>query len=175
LNSGYGYSYLTRQLVLNTNYAVSSLGEYQNSIIAPYLNKNFTTASSNYLGLMGGISNGSDPILLSGTNRSWQVKIKYTAVVTAISGTATGVSVGDTKTQTQEIGVKKVGGTTSILTGSPNNGISLEDPSMNNAQMTYSVGGSQQVIPTFTGPIFAGGGTLTIKINMVMELCELSW
>jgi hypothetical protein len=175
LNSGYGYSYLTRQLVLNTNYAVSSLGEYQNSIIAPYLNKNFTTASSNYLGLMGGIANGSDPIIPSGNNRSWQIRIKYTAVVTAISGTATGVSVGDTKTQTQEIGVKKVGGTTSILTGSPNNGISLEDPSMNNAQMTYSVGGSQQVIPTFTGPIFAGGGTLTIKINMVMELCELSW
>jgi hypothetical protein len=166
---------LNRQIVLNTNYGSASLGEYQNSIVAPFLSKDFTTASSNYLGLMGGIANGQDQITPNGTNRSWQVKIKYTAVVTAISGTATGVSVGDTKTQTQEIGVKKVGGTTSILTGSPNNGISLEDPSMNNAQMTYSVGGSQQVIPTFTGPIFAGGGTLTIKINMVMELCELSW
>jgi hypothetical protein len=103
------------------------------------------------------------------------VKIKYTAVVTAISGTATGVSVGDTKTQTQEIGVRKVGGITTILTGSPNSSIALEDSSMNTAQMLYSVGGSQQIIPTFTGPTFVGGGTLTIKINMVMELCELSW
>jgi hypothetical protein len=46
---------------------------------------------------------------------------------------------------------------------------------MNTAQMLYGVGGSQQIVPTFTGPTFAGGGTLTIKINMVMELCELSW
>jgi hypothetical protein len=124
---------------------------------------------------MGGIANGQDQIVPYGTNTSWQVKIKYTAVVTAISGTATGVSVGNTKTQTQEIGVRKVGGITTILTGSPNSSIALEDSSMNTAQMTYSVGGSQQIIPTFTGPTFAGAGTLTIKINMVMELCELSW
>jgi hypothetical protein len=175
LNSGYGLSYLNRQIVLNTNYGSASLGEYQNSIVAPYLNKNFTTASSNYLGLMGGIANGSDPIIPSGNNRSWQVRIKYTAVVTAITGTATGISVGNTKTQTQEIGVSKVGGVTTILSGSPNNAIPIEDPIMNSAQMAYSVGGSQQIIPTFTGPAFVGGGTLTIKINMVMELCELAW
>jgi hypothetical protein len=175
INSQYGYSYLNRQIVLNTNYGSASLGEYQNSIVAPFLSKDFTTASSNYLGLMGGIANGQDQIIPNGTNRSWQVRIRYTAVVTAITGTATGISVGNTKTQTQEIGVSKVGGVTTILSGSPNNAIPIEDPIMNSAQMAYSVGGSQQIIPTFTGPAFVGGGTLTIKINMVMELCELSW
>ena len=67
-----------------------------------------------------------------------------------------------------------MGGTTSILTGSPNNGIALEDASMNSGQMAYSVS-SNAILPTFTAPAFAGGGTLTIGISMTMYINEFAW
>jgi hypothetical protein len=116
-----------------------------------------------------------DGVIPNGNNRTWQVRISYSAVVTAISGTATGISVGDSKTQTQEVGVKKVGGVTSILTGSPNNNIPLEDPSMSTAQMNYSIGTVQDLLPTFTAPTFIGGGTLTISTTMTMIITEVAW
>jgi hypothetical protein len=40
----------------------------------------------------------------------------------------------------------------------------MEDPSMSSAQMTYSVGPSQNIKTTFTAPTFAGGGTVNIKV-----------
>ena len=85
------------------------------------------------------------------------------------------MSVGSTKTQTQEVGVRKVGGITTILSGSPNNGIALEDASMSTAQMNYSVGGGQDLLPTFTAPTFSGGGTLTISTTMTMIITEVAW
>ena len=96
------------------------------------------------------------------------------ARVTGITGTATGVTLGDTKTQTQEVGLKNIGGTTTILSGSPNNGIALEDPSMNSASISYSVGGSNELTMTFNAPIFAGGGTLVIKVVALVTLTEVS-
>jgi hypothetical protein len=177
LNGQGGLSTMTKQLVTNAGLGTAFNGTFQNSIVLPYASRTYTSGATGVLGLAGGtyLSASLEYILPTGNNRSWQVRISYTAVVTAISGTATGVSVGDTKTQTQEVGVRKVGGITSILTGSPNNGIALEDASMNTAQMNYSVGAGQDLLPTFLAPTFAGGGTLTISITMTMILTEVAW
>jgi hypothetical protein len=123
---------------------------------------------------MGGIANASDTITPTGNNRSWQVDVSYTAIVTSITGTATGVTVGDTKTQTQLLGLKKVGGTLTILSGSPINSTALEDSSMSTGAMTYSIV-SGALVPSFTAPTFAGGGSLNIKVNMTMSLTELAY
>ncbi len=170
----FGFSYLNNMVVTNSGYGAASLAEYQSSKITPYLNKSFTSASSNCAGLMGGIVNSGDPIIPTGTNRSWTVEVSYTAIVTSITGTATGVTVGDTKTQTQILGLKKVGGTLTILSGSPISTTAIEDTSMSTGTMTYSII-SGALVPSFTAPTFAGGGSLNIKVNMTMSLTELGY
>jgi hypothetical protein len=97
---------------------------------------------------------------------AWHVRVDYVASITSITGTATGVTVTDTKAQSQQIAIKRPssGGLLTILTGSPVSDIAMEDPSMNSAQMTYSAGPSQNIKTTFTAPTFAGGGTVNIKV-----------
>jgi hypothetical protein len=116
---------------------------------------------------------GTTNLIIPPTGKTWAVKIQYASRVVGVSGSATGVTNNDSKTQTQEIGVKNIGGVTTILSGSPNNGIALEDPSMNTASMSYSVGGSNEIVMTFTAPIFAGGGSLTIKAVATLSITEV--
>jgi hypothetical protein len=175
LNSAAGYSYMAHQLVLGTP-VFNVLGGSQSSIVIPYKDTSGVASGNTLiLGLFNGnTANSIDPILPR-VNSSWHVKVYYTASVTAISGTATGVSVGDTKAQTQELSVKRLAGTPTFV-GSTNSGIPMEDASMNTAQMNYAISGvTNGLQPTFTAPTFAGGGTLTLKIQMTMILTEVSW
>jgi hypothetical protein len=112
-------------------------------------------------------------LIIPPTGKTWAVRIQYVARVTAISGTATGLVLGDSRTQTQEVGIKNVGGTATILSGSPNSSIALEDASMSTAQMNYAVGASQDLQMTFKGPTFAGGGNLNIKVVATLQITEV--
>jgi hypothetical protein len=116
---------------------------------------------------------GTTNLIIPPTGKSWAVKIQYVARVTAISGTATGLVLGDSRTQTQEVGIKNVGGVATILSGSPNSSIALEDASMSTAQMNYAVGASQDLQMTFKGPTFAGGGNLNIKVVATLQITEV--
>jgi hypothetical protein len=95
------------------------------------------------------------------------------ARVVGVVGSTGAVVLGDSKTQTQEVGVRNVAGTLSILTGSPNSGIAIEDPSMNTAGMSYSVSGGNALAITFAAPIYAGGGALTIKVVATLTITEV--
>jgi hypothetical protein len=116
---------------------------------------------------------GTTNLIIPPTGKTWAVRIQYVARVTAISGTATGLVLGDSRTQTQEVGIKNVGGTATILSGSPNSSIALEDASMSTAQMNYAVGASQDLQMTFKGPTFAGGGNLNIKVVATLQITEV--
>jgi hypothetical protein len=41
--------------------------------------------------------------------------------------------------------------------------------------MTYTAGASQQLAMTFTGPTFAGGGSVTMRIVAKVSLVEVAY
>jgi hypothetical protein len=112
-------------------------------------------------------------IIPDGNNRLWNVQVNWNAVVTSISGTATGVTVGDVIAGNTELAFKRVGGTSSVV-GTIRN-VSTYDASMSAATMTYSAGASQELALTFTGPTFAGGGSVTVRSVARVQLTETAW
>ena len=106
-------------------------------------------------------------------NRMWHVTLKYVAVVTTITGTATGVTIGDIKTQTIEIGVKRIV-TVSSIVGAGNYSTPQQDASMTSASLIPSIVGSDLIL-TFTAPTFSGGGSVTCRVVAKVELTEVSY
>lgn len=146
-------------------------GNAQQSTLLARREATLTSGATTVLSLDGtGVTNLIIPL----DTRSWNVKINYVAIVRSITGIATGVNVGDTKSQNIEIGFKKVGGTSSVV-GSGSYSIAQEDASMNTATLVPTAGGSQQLALTFTAPTFAGGGSIICRVVAKIELVEVAW
>jgi hypothetical protein len=148
------------------------LGYSQASQVVAVRQATLTTGGTTILSLDG--TGTTNLIIPTGTNRMWNVTIKFVAVVTTITGTATGVTVGDTKSQNIEIGFKKVGGVSSLV-GGGSYSISQEDASMNSASLVATAGASQQLQLTFTAPTFVGGGSVTCRVVAKVELVEVAY
>jgi len=106
-------------------------------------------------------------------NRAYNIVASWTAVVIGISGTATGVNVGDYMTQCNLFGFKRVAGTgsiTSITTVATHGDASMTG----SASMGFSAV-SNNLQAAFTGPTFAGGGTLTIRAFVKLQITEIAW
>jgi hypothetical protein len=135
-------------------------------------------ASSSVVALTSGATTDltidGDLIIPLGTNRFWNVEIKYIAIISAITGTATGMSVGDIKSQNVEIALKKYLGT-STLVGGGIYSTAQENSSMSTASLSLSIGGSQNLRLTFTAPTFVGGGSVTCRVVAKVELTEVSY
>jgi hypothetical protein len=176
--SYHGYSYLLGQFVQGTQWAGGTYaGTFQNSVVLATGNPTLTSGATATLSLDGGGTTNLVTIPASvnnQSNRSWNVTIKYTAVVTNITGTATGISIGDTKTQNIDIGFKKVGASSSLV-GAGSYSIPQEDSSMSSASLVPSSAGGGTLALTFTAPTFAGGGSITLKIIAKLELTEAGY
>ena len=135
-------------------------------------------ASSSVVALTSGATTDltidGDLIIPLGTNRFWNVEVKYIAIISAITGTATGMSVGSVKTQDIQIGLKKYSGTSSLV-GSGIYSTAQEDSSMSTSSLALSIGGSQNLRLTFTAPTFVGGGSVTIRVVARIELTEVAF
>jgi hypothetical protein len=147
-------------------------GDAQQSLLTARRSAILTTGGTTTLSLDG--TGTTNLIIPNGTNRMWNVTIKFVAVVTTITGTATGVTVGDTKSQNIEIGFKKVGGVSSLV-GSGVYSIPQEDASMGSASLIPTAGASQQLALTFTAPTFTGGGSVTCRVVAKVELVEVAY
>jgi hypothetical protein len=131
-----------------------------------------TSAATTTLSLDGtGVTNLIST--LYDVNRMWNVTLKYVAVVTTITGTATGVTIGDIKTQTIEIGVKRVV-TVSSIVGAGNYSTPQQDASMTSASLIPSIVGNDLIL-TFTAPTFSGGGSVTCRVVAKVELTEVAY
>jgi hypothetical protein len=131
-----------------------------------------TTGLGTVLSLDGtGVTN---LIIPNGNNRVWNVVASWSAIVTNITGTATGVSVGDIATECNLFAFKKIAGISSIV-GTVTNVASHNDTSMATAAMGYTAGASQELVPTFSAPIFAGGGSVTIRVVLKLMLTEVAY
>jgi hypothetical protein len=107
-------------------------------------------------------------------NKLWKMRISWQAVVTAIAGTATGVTVGDVITAEDRLTVKRVGGTTTVV-GTTADATPHSDGLMSTCAMAYTIGGSNDVVMTFTAPTFAGGGSVTCRVNADVRILETGW
>jgi hypothetical protein len=152
--------------------AASIVGDAQQSLLTSRREASLTTAATTVLSLDG--TGATNLIIPNGNNRAWNVQVNWVAVVTAITGTATGVTVGDTITQVQTLGFKKVGGISSLI-GTANTLSTNSDVSMSSAVMTYGAGASQELSMTFRAPTFTGGGSITCRIVARVELTEVAW
>jgi hypothetical protein len=135
-----------------------------------------TTGGTTVLGLDGG-GGPNNTLIPDGNNRSWNVQVRWVAVVTAITGTATGVTVGDTKTSTDLLAVAKRGGVTTVSahTSAGTHVIETIAGSLTAANINYTAGGSGQMQITFTGPTFAGGGSVTMRVVAAISLTEVAY
>jgi hypothetical protein len=178
LGSTYGFacggqslSYLYSQFS-NSGSIFVAQGDAQQSLLTARREAALTTAATTVLSLDGtGVTN---LIIPYGNNRAWNVQVNWVAIVTTITGTATGISVGDTITQVQTLGFKRIGGTSSLI-GTANTLSTNANTSMSTASMAYSAGGSQEMAITFTGPTFVGGGSVTMRVVARIELTEVAF
>ena len=136
----------------------------QQSFITVKNSSGLTTGATMDLSIAG------TSVTLLGSSRAWMVTMDWIATVSSISGTATGVTVGDTAGGTIRAVVKKVGGITSVVGTIAND--KAADGSLSTSAMAFVVGGSNNLIPRFTGPTFAGGGTITMKVVGGIKLSE---
>ncbi len=144
-------------------------GNHQEAVCLARRLASFETGATANLSLDGtGTSNLIAPL---GNNRAWTVEISWVGVVRNISGTATGVAIGDTISGKDILCLKRVTGTSSLV-GATTSLFLVSDTSMSTAGLAYSIGGSNNLQLTFTAPTFLGGGTIEIRTTAKVTLIE---
>ena len=121
-----------------------------------------------------GVTNLIIPAGDNTAKRMWKVKVEYVGTITTITGTATGLIVGDTVYGEENFGFKKVGVT---LTMGPimNETQSSDNAIMDTCELVVTAGASQEMALTFTGPTFAGGGSVTMRVVAKVALVEVAF
>ena len=120
---------------------------------------------------------GVTNVIASGLNAAWNVQVNWVAVVTAITGTATGISVGDVITSIDLLVYKRVAG---VITVSPHTSVATKTLVTTPAAyaacaINYGTSGAADLRLTFTAPTFAGGGSVTMRVVARVELSEVAW
>lgn len=108
-------------------------------------------------------------------NLAWTITMNWVAAVTNITGTATGISVGDSIGGKLIFRYKKIGGVASIdgvISDTRTGASSLVD---NNSYLGYQIGSSDELEIIFTAPTFAGGGSLDFAIKAEIDIVEVTW
>jgi hypothetical protein len=169
---GYALSYITGQ-ISQANGRFSITGDSQISNIVARNTASLTSASTLIL-YADGVSSVIRP---DGLNRAWNVQVNWVAVVTTITGTATGISVGDVITSIDLLAFKRVGGTSSASahTSTATKTMVTTPAAYAACAINYTAGASQEMALTFTGPSFAGGGSVTMRVVARIELSEVAW
>jgi len=168
---GYGLAYLEAQFSQGSG-RFSSTGDAQNSRVTARRESALTSGATATLSLSG---NGTTLLIIpNGNNRAWNVQIDTIAVVTTITGTADGVTVGDCYRETKQLLFKRIGGTSSIV-GTVDTTAVKSDTSMSACAMTITAGASQEMALTFTAPTFTGGGSVTCRVVSKVSLVEVAY
>jgi hypothetical protein len=108
-------------------------------------------------------------ILPTGNNRTWNVMVKW-LITTRLVGTGT-MAVGATKYAIDSFFFKELAGVGSISTQTRI--VNQADANMADSDITYSVGGSNELVLTMTAPTSANGSTLRSVASLYIE--ELAW
>jgi hypothetical protein len=167
----YSKSYLYAQLVCASG-RLQAIGDAQQSLLTARREATLTTGGTTVLSLDG--TGTTNLIIPDGNNRSWKVKVEWTGVITTITGTATGLTVGNAIYGEANFGFKRIGGTSSL--GPILNDVQGSDNAvLDTASLAYTAGASQELALTFTGPTFAGGGSVTMRVVAKVSLVEVAY
>ena len=148
-----------------------------NFSVAGDAQKSGLTVRRNQSGLVTGdasvlFADGSAALVTpNGNTRYWTVQVWYNSYVTAQTGSTIGVAVNDSFGGSDLLYLTRVAGVTTIIGGATNL-FTRSVGGMSTATMTYSVGGSNNLVLTVTSPTFAGGGSITLKSVARIELVE---
>jgi hypothetical protein len=165
-----GAGYLYNQFVQGG--ATGASRTNQNSTVNAWRYDTLNSAATTVLSLDGtGVTN---LIVPSGTHRMWKVKVEWVATVTTITGTATGITVGDYVYGESSFGFKRLAGT-STMGNMLSDSEASDNAIMDTCLMTYTAGASQELALTFTGPTFAGGGSVTMRVVAKVSLVEVAF
>lgn len=162
-------AYLRGQLSIGEYFVTT--GDAQQSLLTARNSAALSTGGTLVLYLDG--SSATSTLIPNGTNRVWHTVVDTVAVVTTISGSATGVTVGDSFMQTDKLLFKKVGGTSSVVGRSTTE--TIYDTSMSTAAMLFATGSSQELAITFQAPTFSGGGSITCRVVSKVSLVEVAY
>lgn len=175
LATGYqSKGYLLSQFSSASN-AFSANGDAQQSLLTARREASLLTSAITVLSLDGtGLTN---LIIPNSNNRAWNVQVNWVAVVTGITGTATGISVGDVITSIDLLAFKRVAGTSSASshTSTATKTMVTSPAQYVGCSIAYTAGASQEMALTFTGPTFAGGGSVVMRVVARIELAEVAW
>jgi hypothetical protein len=163
LGGYYGNAYFYGQKA-HANGRFTINGDAQGSEAIYRLDSGFTNGQTKEIFL-----DGASVRLTPFTNSALTINFDVVAIVTAISGTATGVTVGDMFSQNEIVALKNVAGTTTVV-GS-HNIYNLHDGSMSGCDTTYLNTGTALSV-NFNGPNFTGGGTVTLRIVVKARIVE---
>jgi hypothetical protein len=134
-----------------------------------------TTGATMVLSLDGtGVTN---LIIPSGNNRAWNVQVNWVVMVTSITGTATGITVGDVVTSIDLLAFKRIGGISSASAHtSTATKLMVTTPAAYAAcAINYTAGASQEMALTFTAPTFAGAGSVGMRVVATVQLTEVAY
>ena len=172
----YALTYLAQQRTIGNRFDASgSASDSQISDLIACRLATLNTAATTVLSLDGtGVSNLLIP---RGNNRAWNVQVNWVAIVNTITGTATGITVGDVVTSIDLLAFKKIGGISSASTHtSTATKLMVTTPAAYAAcAIAYTAGASQEMALTFTGPTFVGGGSVTMRVVARIELTEVAF
>ena len=162
-----------QQVVASGSFATQ--GDAQQCLLTARRSADLTTGATTVLSLNG--TGTSDFLIPSGDNRAWNVQVNWVAIVTTITGTATGISVGDVVTSIDLLAFKKIGGVSSASAHtSTATKLMVTTPAAYAAcAIAFTAGASQEMALTFTGPTFVGGGSVTMRVVARIELAEVAF
>jgi hypothetical protein len=165
-------SYLLGQFAISGNTFATATNGMQHSSVVANREATLTTGATTILSLDG--SGTTNLIIPFGNNRMWKVKVEFIGTITTITGTATGLAVGNSVYGESNFGFKRVGGTSSM-------GAFIDDAQasdnaiMDTCALVETAGASQELALTFTGPTFAGGGSVTMRVVAKVSLVEVAY
>jgi hypothetical protein len=149
---------------------ISTRGDAQFTSYISRVSSTLTSGGTVILTNSGGYVQG----IPLGNNRMWKVKVEYVGTITTITGTATGLIVGDTVYGEENFGFKKLAGT-STMGPIMNETQSSDNAIMDTCALVVTAGASQEMALTFTGPTFAGGGSVTMRVVAKIALVEVAF
>jgi len=168
-------SYNTGMITTYMGDAFTTQGDCQRSMVTQRYVGDFSTGGTGTLNITAGSSTSA--LIPSGNDRAWNVQVNWVAVVTSITGTATGISVGDVITSVDLLAFKKIAGVSSASTHtSAGTKTMVTTPAAYvGCQITYAASTGQRLELTFTAPVFAGGGTVNMRVVATLELTEVAF
>jgi hypothetical protein len=172
-----GLAYLSGQRSIASGRFAVTNGDAQTSDIRVRVLATGTSAAE--LTLDGGTpvaSNRIVPALPTGAanGRLWNARVQLSAIVT-VSGTSSGVAVGDSWVSEHIVGIKRIGSTTSLVgTGAIQNLIS-NDTSMSSAVVTISADDANESLKIEFTPPTTAVATTVIRVVATVYLTEVGF